>query len=67
MTEALTRRLLALLDCVEGNYTCRCGRLLKVGVSSELWQVASALKRALETTEEASPEEQSRFSLLEVD
>ncbi len=63
----LIRRLLSLLDGVEGTYTCRCGRGLKVGVSGELWQAKLQLERLLGEPVTATPEERSRFSLLEVD
>ncbi len=73
----LVRRLLALLDNVEGTYTCRCGRGLKVGLSGELWQTKLLIKAKLHEgcntgdldNPEATPtsEEGTRFSLIEVD
>lgn len=64
----LVRRMLALLDGVEGTYTCRCGRGLKVGLSSELWHVRRELTAMLEKgAEPLEGEEGTRFALLEVD
>ncbi len=64
------RRLLSLLDGVEGTYTCKCGRGLKVGVSGELWQTKLQLESQLQLSDVpalTTDEERSRFSLLEVD
>jgi hypothetical protein len=91
----LVRRMLSLLDGVEGTYTCRCGRGLKVGTSSELWHVRRQITQLLEekckgvipntfivcgeggnycseachsqAEPATTPEEGTRFALLEVD
>lgn len=64
--EALVQRMLALLDNVEGTYTCTCGRGLRVGLSTELWQTKLELQALLGNTS-AKDEERSRFAFLEVD
>ncbi len=66
--EDLTLRILALLEGVEGTYTCQgCRRGLRVGLSTELWRTAVALRLALGQGPAVTPEEASRFALLEVD
>jgi hypothetical protein len=64
----LVDRLLALIEGVEGTYTCMCSRRLRVGNSLELMTVVAALRR-LQADEEidASAPNTSRFALLEID
>jgi hypothetical protein len=64
----LIARLVALLQGLDGaHYSCLCGRRLRVGLSHELWEVACRLKASVDVEAKLTPEETSRFSLLEVD
>jgi DNA-binding cell septation regulator SpoVG len=67
---ALVARLLVLLEGVEGSYTCVCSRRLRVGLSPEIADVIARLRASLQAAvavAEVTPEEGSRFALVEVD
>ena len=63
--KALVRRLVALVQGLEGPVTCACRRVYRVGTSSEIKSVCEALI-ALDDMRPEVPET-SRFALLEVD
>lgn len=63
------QRMVGLVDGLQsGAHHCPCGRYYRVGITDELRQVLTTIKKAIrERTGDEITADHSRFALLEVD